>query len=646
MNNDANGGEHHGGGRPTVAVIGCGPSGMFFLHALATQRQSLVQQKAWDKLAKLPLVTVYERSSTPGGLWSSPSPNEMREETHAPHMYPELWSNGPKEAVEFSDYTFLEHFQGREVPTYLPRSDWLDYLLKRTTRVDPLLFSSCDDVEEKKGNESLEKLYSIRFQTAVRHVSYQDSHFRVESMPTGEPTASSVDLYDYCIWAGGQNGNPRIPRGLLNLLKTGGSHAYDSDDDNPSSPFKGTILHSSHMQHFEPAVAGKRIVLIGDSSSAEDLALNAVRLGVSKVYILSRSGFGDCVYTGSWPGTYNPKTKKLEPKVEVHIALPYRIIDDGTGLKCNEMTWNDEEELYEIDDEMPPITLRNIDTVIFCTGYVPNQDCLHPDLQMVKDLDNDDCFWNVPADFSMRANPFTPELGDIVPSEELDLSGNIMPGVYRVLQIANPNMMYMFDLNAEYPLLELDVAAWLCLAYITGETAVPSKGEMERAVEEQMLEEMHIPYLRWCMDMNYFEALNELGDNHWSDDYSDIRTVEMNKQYARYYTGVLAQDMRTAKYPLDLGTQNALNEKGEQHVQIEMLNLFARHLLNSHSRDAQWRTFRDVDAAPFKSIHTGQSAAPLPTPWIQLDRQWTVQKSLNKSSDTILGNKKKKTPQS
>jgi hypothetical protein len=104
--------------------------------------------------------------------------------------------------------------------------------------------------------------------------------------------------------------------------------------------------------------------------------------------------------------------------------------------------------------------------------------------------------------------------------------------------------------------------------------------------------------------------------------------------------------MRTAKYPLDLGTQNALNEKGEQHVQIEMLNLFARHLLNPHSKDAQWRTFRDVDATPFKSIHTGQSAAPLPAPWVQLDRQWTVQKSLNKSSDTILGNKKKKPPQS
>ena len=35
-------------------------------------------------------------------------------------MYGGLWSNGPKEALEFADYTFEEHF-GTPIPSYPPR---------------------------------------------------------------------------------------------------------------------------------------------------------------------------------------------------------------------------------------------------------------------------------------------------------------------------------------------------------------------------------------------------------------------------------------------------------------------------------------------------------------------------------------------
>ncbi|KAL3781091.1 hypothetical protein ACHAWO_005905 [Cyclotella atomus] len=65
---------------PTVAQIGCGPSGMFFLHALATHRRKGVQN--------LPIVTCYESSPAPGGVWRS------KRVGNATNMYEALWTNG------------------------------------------------------------------------------------------------------------------------------------------------------------------------------------------------------------------------------------------------------------------------------------------------------------------------------------------------------------------------------------------------------------------------------------------------------------------------------------------------------------------------------------------------------------------------
>ena len=335
---------------------------------------------------------------------------------------------------------------------------------------------------------------------------------------------------------------PRIPRNLLSVLKTGGSPQHDESDDDDDNdkpdPFKGTILHSSHMSKFDDAVSNKRIVLIGDGESAKGLAVQAVKKGVKKVYVLSRSGQGICSDTGSWPGKLNKTTGKVEPYVEVHMALPYKTINNGNGLMCNEMIWNDEEEIYELDDEVAPLELNNIDTVIFCTGYVPNQEFLSPDLRF---QDSEEPFWEPPDDFKMRANAFTPEFGDIEPSDELDFSEYAIPGVYRTVLMNNPKMMFIVEQMALMPLLELDVNAWYCLSLIVGDTKVPSKEDMKRLVNDQMLEEMQIPYLRWDMDAEYFEMLNELPDNHWSYDYTDKRTQELEEDYYHYLIRILAK---------------------------------------------------------------------------------------------------------
>ena len=53
---------------------------------------------------------------------------------HVPSgMYRELWTNGPKEAMEFSDYTYDDHFK-TQLPVYLPRKLVYEYIMARVTQ--------------------------------------------------------------------------------------------------------------------------------------------------------------------------------------------------------------------------------------------------------------------------------------------------------------------------------------------------------------------------------------------------------------------------------------------------------------------------------------------------------------------------------
>ena len=63
-------------------------------------------------------------------------------------MYRYLWSNGPKEALEFSNYSFEEHF-GRPIPSYPPRPMLFDYITGRAKKArirDNIRFNTLRDV--------------------------------------------------------------------------------------------------------------------------------------------------------------------------------------------------------------------------------------------------------------------------------------------------------------------------------------------------------------------------------------------------------------------------------------------------------------------------------------------------------------------
>ena len=44
-------------------------------------------------------------------------------------MYYKMFTNESKEYMEYADYTFEEHFKGKNVPSYMPRAVIREYLI-------------------------------------------------------------------------------------------------------------------------------------------------------------------------------------------------------------------------------------------------------------------------------------------------------------------------------------------------------------------------------------------------------------------------------------------------------------------------------------------------------------------------------------
>lgn len=342
-----------------IAVIGCGPSGMFFLHAFALRRKRLEQEGNTAALALLPDVTCFERSSSPGGVWRSDRHSNGKNSEESTSMYEALWTNGPKECTEFFDYTFDEHF-GCALPVFLPRELYLDYILARCTQKNPNFFRN------------------VQFNTSVLSVTFNENTEKFVIKTLDHETSTITEcLYDKCIWAAGINGKPKKPKSIYESLSP--------------EKFKGTVIHSSEVGPlFDQCARGKKVLIIGDSYSAEDICLQAIKLGAETVDICSRAGDGIASETGSWP---------LD-KVNVHITyMPSGVTDDGYGVLLS-------------NGEGNATTLDKVDAVIVCTGYLPNMDMLDKSLRP----NFEGPFfseYDIPEDWKMARNELSDEFGHI-----------------------------------------------------------------------------------------------------------------------------------------------------------------------------------------------------------------------------------------
>ena len=228
-----------------VAVIGAGPCGLSQLHAFASD------PGAGGPSA--PEIVCYEKQSDWGGLWNydwRTGLDEHGEPCHA-SMYRYLWSNGPKECLEFADYSFEEHF-GKPIASFPPREVLYDYIVGRAAR------SGFRD--------------QIRFSHAVRRVSRSagGGGFTVTAHDQADDADTSED-FDYVVVSTGHFSIPNMPH----------YPGYET--------FGGTLLHA---HDFRDAVqfADRNVLVIGSSYSAEDIASQLWKYGARSVVCASRSG--------------------------------------------------------------------------------------------------------------------------------------------------------------------------------------------------------------------------------------------------------------------------------------------------------------------------------------------------------------------
>ena len=251
-----------------VAVIGAGPSGLAQLRAF---------QSAAQKGAEIPEIVCFEKQDNWGGLWNytwRTGVDEYGEPVHG-SMYRYLWSNGPKEGLEFADYTFEEHF-GKQIGSYPPRAVLFDYIEGRV----------------KKANVR----QWIRFRTPVRHVSFSKS--------TSKFTVTAHDLkndrtyseeFDHVVVASGHFSTPNVPE----------FQGFDT--------FNGRILHAHDFRDAREFI-DKDILVVGTSYSAEDIGSQCWKYGCKSVTVAHRTapmGF-------NWPDNW--KEVPLLTKVEGNTA--------------------------------------------------------------------------------------------------------------------------------------------------------------------------------------------------------------------------------------------------------------------------------------------------------------------------------------
>ncbi|MFT4715625.1 MAG: trimethylamine monooxygenase [Paracoccaceae bacterium] len=251
-------------GKKRVAIIGAGPSGLAQLRAF---------QSAADKGAEVPEIVCFEKQSDWGGLWNyswRTGVDEYGEPQHG-SMYRYLWSNGPKEGLEFADYSFEEHF-GKQIASFPPRAVLFDYIEGRVKKAG---------VRDK-----------IRFSTIIRDVRFDDASKAFSLVARDLTTdAETTEDFDEVIVASGHFSCPNVPH-------------YPGFDS-----FKGRILHA---HDFRDAVEFKDqdLLILGTSYSAEDIGSQCWKYGCKSITVAHRTapmGF-------DWPDNWKevPALVKVE----------------------------------------------------------------------------------------------------------------------------------------------------------------------------------------------------------------------------------------------------------------------------------------------------------------------------------------------
>ncbi|MEM9332355.1 MAG: NAD(P)/FAD-dependent oxidoreductase [Pseudomonadota bacterium] len=248
-----------------IAIIGAGPSGLAQLRAF---------QSAKEKGEEIPEIVCYEKQDDWGGLWKYTWRTGLDKNGEPVHgsMYRYLWSNGPKEGLEFADYTFEEHF-GKPIASYPPRAVLFDYIEGRV---------------KKAGVRDW-----IKFNHAVRRVEKNaDGKFRV-IINDCENDIEHDEIFDHVVVASGHFSTPNVPH-------------YPGFET-----FNGRILHAHDFRDAREMV-DKDILILGTSYSAEDIGSQCWKYGCKSITVAHRTAPMGYDWPDNWQEV--PALVKVEGK--------------------------------------------------------------------------------------------------------------------------------------------------------------------------------------------------------------------------------------------------------------------------------------------------------------------------------------------
>jgi len=284
-----------------VCIIGAGPSGLCVLSWFAKMKK---------EGKNVPEVVCYEKQSNWGGLWNytwRTGADQHGDYVHG-SQYRYLWSNSPKECLEFPQYTFEDHF-GKPIPSFPPRDVMVDYLNGRWN---------------KEGLRSF-----VKFNHAVRDVAYNGDtdDFTVSVKSLESDKLLDDQKFDYVVVATGHFSVPNVPH-------------FEGIEK-----FAGRVMHSTDFRDANE-FKGKRILCIGGSYSAEDIAMQTLKYGAQSIICSWRSkpmGF-------KWPAQISER-----PLVQNFSGNTAYFKDGSTA---------------------------EVDVVILCTGYVHHYPYLRDNLRL------------------------------------------------------------------------------------------------------------------------------------------------------------------------------------------------------------------------------------------------------------------------
>ncbi|KAI8666394.1 hypothetical protein NCS57_00864000 [Fusarium keratoplasticum] len=313
-----------------VAVIGAGPAGAITIDALA-------QEKAFD------LIRVFERREGPGGCWIGDSgrPSTVSDfksladrSADTPLQVPEhLPSYTPKSSqprfTESSVYPYLEtnidhlpmQFSQEPIPAETSERSVGIYGPETPFRHWDVVRRYIKGLVERRGYEDL-----VSYNTTVERVEKIGSEWKVTLRREGnERDYWWVEWFDAVVVASGHYSVPYIP-------------AIDGLDELEKSR-PGSVIHSKHFRGRD-LYKGKRVVVVGASVSAADIAFDLADVAQQPVHAITIGHTLNGYFGGE---AFNHPHIKSHPSI-THVQGRVVHLADGSSI-------------------------QDVDHIIFGTGY-------------------------------------------------------------------------------------------------------------------------------------------------------------------------------------------------------------------------------------------------------------------------------------